>query len=156
MFSYKALLLTLNNLAKSVTEKDMFYKSNMMLGAYLAGIGLMNSGSGPAGAMSYILGPNFNVPHGLAGAVFLPQLVAHNEIRDFWYFDDGDEFELYSKLIMLYDSLGVNFKSLKQFGVTESNVDILLKGVETLQPAFNQNPVPFTVEDAKEIIWRMV
>jgi len=160
MYSYKALCLILNNLPKAVKSKEIFYVSNMMLGAYLAGIGLMNSGSGPAGAMSYILGPKFNVPHGLAGAVFLPHIVEHNEKEKAVYFDyndwHGECDELFPWLEDLYKELGVDYTSLKQFGVDESNVDILLKGVETLQPAFNQNPIPFTVEDAKRIIRSMI
>ena len=160
MFSYKALCLILNNLPKAVKSKEIFYVSNMMLGAYLAGIGLMNSGSGPAGAMSYILGPKFNVPHGLAGAVFLPHIVNHNEKEKAIYFDyndwRGECDELYPMLYDLYKELGVDYTSLKQFGIDESNVDILLKGVETLQPAFNQNPVPFSIEDAKRIIRGMI
>ena len=47
-------------------------------------------------------------------------------------------------------------KKLTEFGVNESNVKILLNELETLTGAFNQNPVLFTVEDARTIINGMI
>ena len=38
----------------------------------------MNSGAGPAGALSYPLGVYFDVPHGMAGSVFLPAVIKYN------------------------------------------------------------------------------
>lgn len=129
---------------------------NLQLGAYFAGIALMNSGSGPAGAMSYVLGANFNIPHGLAGALFLPHIIRHNNMNNYWYEDlfiiriPGNTVERICK------KYNIDYTSLSQCGVDESNVNVLLDGVEELQPAFDQNPVPFAVDDAKNIINRMV
>jgi alcohol dehydrogenase len=152
--SKEALNLLIPSLDKLYgNQSDLTICSNLMIGAYLAGVALMNSGSGPAGAMSYILGPKFNVPHGLAGAVFLPHIVKHNESYDFKY-DNRNSFSDY--LSHLFAKLYVDCDNLSQFNINESNVDILLKGVESLQPAFNQNPVPFSIENAKEIIRGMI
>lgn len=127
--------------------------SKLQIGAYLGGIALMNSGAGPAGAFSYILGTLYNIPHGLAGGVFLPHLIEFNESKYFRYtdaFDDPINFKL------LFNMLDFDFNDLKQFGVTPSNIEVLLKGIETVQATFDLNPVPFTVEDAKKIIKGMV
>jgi alcohol dehydrogenase len=156
-FSKEAIYLLANNLEHVLSSpKDLEIRSNLMLGSYLAGIALMNSGSGPAGALSYILGPNFNVPHGLAGAVFLPHIVEHNEEHGFQYEELDLLCDLSWLVFELCKTLKIECNSLNQFGVTEFNVDVLLKGIETLQPAFNQNPVPFTVEDAKNIVRFMI
>jgi hypothetical protein len=52
--------------------------------------------------------------------------------------------------------LDFDFNDLKQFGVNKGNVEFLMKGIETLQPAFDQNQIPFTVDDAKKIIEGML
>ena len=44
----------------------------VLFGAFLSAIALMHSGTGPAAGMSYPLGVNRGVPHGIGGAVFLP------------------------------------------------------------------------------------
>ena len=33
-------------------------------------VGLSNTSSGPTGALSYFLGANYSVPHGIAGGFF--------------------------------------------------------------------------------------
>jgi len=133
-------------------QKDIQVCENLMIGSYTAAIGLMNSGSGPSGALSYILGANFNIPHGIAGAIFLPHIIEHNINHGFTYDNLFNSDQIYD----LYDNLKINYKSLKQFNIDSSNIDILLKGTESLQPAFDQNPVPFTVNDAKKLLEKMI
>src|SRR6185436_11172475 len=53
----------------------------VMYGAFAAAVALMHSGTGPAAAMSYPLGVHHGVPHGIAGAVFLPRVAATNVAR---------------------------------------------------------------------------
>lgn len=129
---------------------------NLQLGAYLAGIVLMNSGGGPTGALSYILGTQFNVPHGLAGAVFLPHIVNFNQRHGYWYDDLYETRTVDNTVKELCKKFDIDYTSLKQFGVNKSNVDVLLNECESLQGAFDQNPVPFNVEDAKNIIKDMI
>lgn len=127
--------------------------SNLQKAAFMAGIALMNSGSGPAGAMSYILGPQFNIPHGLAGAIFLPYVVQHNEKKGFKYPIE----DLSVKLFTLYNFLNIDADNIRKYNVKKaSDLQILAKGIETLQTAFDQNSVPFTVEDAKNIVRDMI
>ena len=159
LFSRRALLHLryslpdLRNFDKLQDENKLRVASDLQLGAYYAGIALMNSGSGPAGAMSYVLGANFNVPHGLAGGVFLPHIIAFNEYRGFRYTDFSDE-EI--NFISLFSKIDFDFNYLRQFGINESNIVVLLNGIETLQPAFDQNTIPFKVDDAKRIIRSML
>ncbi|MDD1664843.1 MAG: iron-containing alcohol dehydrogenase, partial [Methanomicrobiales archaeon] len=88
IFAREALSRTYPALSRILDEQgDPTLLSNLQLGAYLAGISLMNSGSGPAGALSYPLGVHFRVPHGLAGGIFLPPLVGHNVAKGFDYSD---------------------------------------------------------------------
>lgn len=50
----------------------------MLIGSYLAGITLRYSGGGIAGALSYPLGGEYHVPHGLAGGVLLKHILREN------------------------------------------------------------------------------
>jgi alcohol dehydrogenase class IV len=47
----------------------------MQIGAAFAMLGMANSSSGIAGAMSYHIGTHFKVAHGVAGGVFIPQVM---------------------------------------------------------------------------------
>jgi len=53
--------------------------------------------------------------------------------------------------------LDIPYNNLGVFDVqSDTNLKILLDGIETLQPAFDQNPVPFTIENAKNIVRDMI
>ena len=63
-----------------------------MYGAFLSAIALMNSGTGPAAAMSYPVGVHFKVPHGIGGGIFfqkfqhsIMKMVLKNMIKWFLY-----------------------------------------------------------------------
>ena len=64
----EAFRLLYTSLPCLVDEPDnMEKRQNLLLGAYLAAIGLFNSGSGIAGALSYPIGVHYKVPHGIGG-----------------------------------------------------------------------------------------
>jgi len=170
IFAKKAFELIFNNLDKVVNNpEDIEIRANLLLGSYLAGISLMNSGSGPTGALSYILGTHFDVPHGFAGAIFLPHVIEHNVNNGSDYselFDLIDDVDksidrkmkniLFSKKL---SDLWKNLKmpsNLKEFGVDEGNIEILLNETENLDKAFAQNPVVFSVEDGKKLLLKML
>ena len=170
IFAREAFKLIFNNLSKVLGDpNNIEIRANLQLGAYLAGISLMNSGSGPAGALSYPLGVHFRVPHGYAGGVFLPYIIEFNAEKGYDYSELYDLIEnadkskrkeeknhLFSqKLFELRDSLGIP-SSLRSFGVNESNIDILLKETENLDKAFAQNPILFSIEDGKKLLIEMI
>lgn len=169
-FAKEAFNLIFNNLYKVLDDpENIETRANLQLGAYLAGISLMNSGSGPAGALSYSLGVRFKVPHGLAGGVFLPHIAEHNVKNGYDYSELYDLIEtadksinskeknqfFSKKLFELCKNLGVP-PNLRVFGVNENNIGVLLKETEHLDKAFAQNPIPFSVEDGKRLLMKMI
>lgn len=74
---YKNFEAAVNN------REDHEARLNMLLGSYLAGITLMYSGGGIAGALSYPLGGEYKVPHGLSGGVFLRHIMEENIVRGY-------------------------------------------------------------------------
>lgn len=155
-FAREGFKLIFENLEKVLdSSSDMDSWGKLQLGAYFGGLALLGSGGGPTGALSYILGVNFKVPHGLAGAVFLPYIIEYNIKNGYDY--SG----LYDGKLSLSDTLFEFYKkleaplSLKGFGVNSENIEIMMKGAEGLAGAFAQNPIPFTVEDAKQLILKI-
>jgi alcohol dehydrogenase class IV len=170
IFAREAFYLLFNNLPRIFEERDIIeYWARVQFGAYLAGISLFNAGAGPAGAFSYSLGVHFRVPHGIGGAVFLPPIVEHNAKRGYDFSELYDLIEgadrsldkktksrlFVSEFHNLYKRLDLKCE-ITQFGVNASNIGILLKEVDDFTGAFEQNPVPFTIDDGKELLARMI
>jgi alcohol dehydrogenase class IV len=140
--------------------------AKMQLGAYYAGIALMNSGAGPAGAMSYPLGVYFGVPHGLAGGVFLGPVGRLNMKRGCTLYadlydliDDGEigmsvqekNGAFFDRLSLLCEKLGVP-PSLGVFGVSRNDVAMLAEVTMQLKGAVEQNPIPMDLRDIKTVL----
>ena len=170
LFAREAFVLIFNTLPKVVeAPRDLELRGNLQYGAYLAGISLMNAGSGPAGALSYPLGVHFGVPHGIAGAFFLPHIIAHNVENGYDYTKlyDCIEGAMHTKSSAEKNSdfrqhffdlnKKINIpKKLSAFSVTHENVLPLMNDITLLEKAFAQNPIPFTVEDGKELVQRLM
>jgi alcohol dehydrogenase len=169
IFAREAFSMVLNNLML-VRDRpgDMEVRAKIQYGAYLAGITLINSGSGVAGALSYPLGVHFKVPHGIAGAVFIPHIIRHNvnagyDFGELYDLIDGADRSLTVKetgkrfadaMFALCKKLDVP-ETLGTFGVKKENVDLLLNEIDSLEQAFAQNPLPFTVGDGKQLVRSM-
>jgi alcohol dehydrogenase class IV len=165
MFAREAFKFLFNNIEEALNSDSDEARENMLFGAYLAGISLFNSGSGPAGALSYPLGVVFKVPHGIAGGFVLPYLIQHNVQANYLDYAElynqikganvslsaGEKSKALAKAFFeLYDRLGVWEKATK-FDVDPDKKEFL-DYVGLLQPAFNQNPLPFTIEDGMNIV----
>ncbi len=170
IFAYEAFSMIFNNLfLVNDNPSDIEIRAKIQYGAYLAGISLINSGSGPSGALSYPLGVHFKVPHGMAGAVFIPYIIRHNVDAGYDYSSLYDLIDgtnrlaskelknklFVEKIFLLCKKIGVP-ENLSGFGVNTNTVNLLLSEIGSLNLAFAQNPVPFTVEDGKRLINSMI
>ncbi len=158
MYSIKAFQLLFENLQKIGNgDHSKETKLNLLIGASCAGIGLMNSGAGPAGALSYPLGVFFNVPHGLAGSVFLPGVIRYNVEQGYTEYaylydfiseneeitDQEKSYRFADVLTRLSEELGIP-TNLEGFGVkTEKDANLIIDNSMQLKAAFDQNPVVF-------------
>lgn len=171
MFSREAFRLMYENLPCLLENpQDHAARQRLLLGAYLAGAGLFNSGSGIAGAFSYPLGVHFKIPHGICGAVFIASVVEYNVARGY---DD------YAELTKVVEGSGAPTREaaarrfamllrglcdrmrvpryLDEWGVTRANAPEVAKMMLPLQAAFDQNPVPFSAHtDAPDLLMRHV
>ena len=167
MFSLKAFTMLFRNLNRIADgDRDQETLMGLLLGADMAGIALMNSGAGPAGALSYPLGVYFDVPHGLAGSVFLPGVITHNVEQgysDYWMLYDQvfpnqslsheeKSHKFADSISTLSCRLGIP-GNLNGFGVeTEQDRSLIVENSMQLKAAFEQNPVPFGQEEIARLI----
>jgi alcohol dehydrogenase class IV len=135
---------------------------DLLKGAHLAGIVVMNSGSGVASAVSYPLSVYYGVPHGIGGGIFLLYVARFNYSKKFDKYKylarylklkkNNTSLSIINYLHKIFDKLGVS-KKLSHFGIYKEDYDNLNKIMKTQQGAFDQNPTKFTVKkDFKKMI----
>ena len=89
MFAKKGFKLVFDNLPLLINNlSNIQLRERVMYGAFLSAVGLINSGTGPAAAMSYPLGVHYGVPHGIGGGIFLPHVIDHNINEGFFDYAD--------------------------------------------------------------------
>jgi len=167
IYSTEAFCLLFNNLMKVLDNPDdVDVRVNLALGAYLAGIALINAGSGPSGAFSYPLGAVYKVPHGYAGGVFIPSITRINAEKG--YKDYADLYDLIEgadknlsvseknlkfakKIQELMDKLDMP-KSLSVYGLKPKDIEFMIEQYDILKAAIDQNPIEITKEDVHEMM----
>lgn len=170
LLALEAFQLVFNALGPVVEHPgDLDLRARVQLGSYLAGIALFNSSAGPAGAMSYPLGVHQHVPHGLAGAVFLPRVIQHNIERGYTGYGplyarvDGtppvngpaEASRLFAEEVWkLWDRLEIP-RTLEPFGFTRADIPGFSEQAQLLKGAFDMNPVPFTMDDVRATLEAM-
>ena len=116
MFHLKSMGMTYKNLEAAV-NKDKEAMINMGISQYIAGMGFSNVGLGIVHSMAHQLGATYDVPHGIACALFLPYVLKWNgEVAKDRYREMAKVFEL-----------DVNGKT------DEECVDIVVKAIRDLE-----------------------
>lgn len=167
IYSIEAIRLLIPNLEKVLDlPGDVTIKGNLQLGAYLAGIALFNSSSGPAAALSYLLGTWYKVPHGTAGAVFLPHVHRFNFENGYYDYsilydaingDDGKSRKdkadyITDKIFFLNKKLGIK-GNLSSYGVKKEDIKRFeQEALTTIKAAFSFNPIEMKDADIRKLL----
>ena len=168
-FAKKGFNLVYKNLPKLIHDlENIDLRQKVMYGAFLSATALMNSGTGPAAAMSYPLGVYYGVAHGIGGAIFLPHVVEYNINNNFY--DYGDMLEsknsksrskkenakiFLSNLFDVWENIGVP-ESLNQFGLVKSEINNFTNSTMELKGALDQNPVGFGENEVSLILSKLI
>ncbi len=158
MFSTMAYNLILNNMPILLESKGNASNwLNMQWAAVFAMYGLSNSSSGPAAALSYYLGTNFKVNHGIAGAVFIGKVSRFNHENGFHDYSDlykgSENLTKEEKSLSVVTSIEGLLRlakipeSLEEFGVNDSDIEGFCKFREGVEGAFKMNPVNINKND---------
>jgi alcohol dehydrogenase len=138
---------------------------DLAIGSICGVVALMNSGDGPTNGFAYYLGVKHRVPHGLAGAIFLKEVMRYNHKNGYEKYALLNPMrstplakevtaELLEEMDALYKQLRI--PNLVPYGYGKGNVDEFAKNAsEALKGSFSGNPVPFTPESAREVIYQL-
>lgn len=144
---------------------DIKAREAMLEGSLLAGMAFANAGVTAVHAFAYPIGAEFHIPHGVANSIMLNPVMAFNMMGNL---------DKFSRLAILLgeDTAGIGRKaaalkalncmeelikdleiptSLSGFGIADTDVPMLAKGVMKVTRLLANNPRTMTVEDAEKI-----
>jgi alcohol dehydrogenase len=166
MFAKEGFKLVIENLPTLIDNLEKVeLREKLMYGAFLSAIALMNSGTGPAAAMSYPLGVHFGVPHGIGGGIFLPHVIEHNiskgflNYSDLYKTDNQNSKEISASLFVekvkkVWDQLDIP-QDLGVFGLNKTHITSFVSDTMDLKGALDQNPVPFYENEIKSTLEKL-
>lgn len=171
MLALEGMRTVLISLPKVVDKPDdLESRKHVMYGAFLAGLALMHSGTGPAAALSYPFGVHFGVPHGIGGAIFLPHVAQLNVDRGYNGYsslyrsfsdakidisDNEASQKFVDHLSTTWGKLGVP-DDLDVYGFEDKHVDLVVSDTLDLMGALEQNPVDFGEEEIRIVLQRFL
>lgn len=136
---------------------------NMQWAAVYAMFALSNSSSGPTGALSYYLGTNFKVNHGIAGGVFIGKVCKYNHENG--YYDLSELYEgvdknaldkqerstlIVQEIENLLELTNIP-KNLDDFGVKTKDLAGFNEFAVQAKTAFDFNPVEIASDRVAEL-----
>lgn len=136
-------------------------REEVMFGAFLSGIALMHSGTGPAAALSYPLSVHFHVPHGIGGGLFLPHVIAHNieaGYSDYTRLYNPNRLEVKSSLEYFRNTMEEVWgklsipNDLSSFNIHKTDIPLIVNETMQLKGALDQNPTPFYEREIESIL----
>ena len=164
-FAMEGLDLILNNIVPACDDPEaMDAKLAMQIGSFYGGVAITASGTTAVHALSYPLGGKYHIAHGVSNAILLVPVMKFNEpvikpllakVYDRCMKGNAATEEAKSKAVIdrldeIVKHLDIP-KSLKEFGVPESDLDSLVaSGMEVTRLLVN-NMRKVTPEDARKI-----
>jgi len=164
--SLKAVELISENLRGAVFQgNNIAFREKMIMGSYLAGLGLAMSGVSAVHALAYPLGALFDIPHGIANALLLPYVLEYNypgDINKFCQLAIAMDQEIEglssreaASLVAeaVYDlamDIGIPL-SLKALNIPEESITEMAQGAMKVEVPIKNNPRPMTVDVVEEI-----
>ena len=163
MYSIEGFKNTFNVLLNN-NHMDINYRNSLALGSIFGITALMNSGDGPTNGFAYFLGVKHKVPHGLAGAIFLKEVINYNinqGYEDYYKLNiikGKKEFSL-TELMNNFNIIYNNFKipNLSKYGLSKNDEEDFIEGtMSALAGSFSGNPVNFNVESVRYVYNQLI
>ncbi|NTW69458.1 MAG: iron-containing alcohol dehydrogenase [Chlorobiaceae bacterium] len=138
---------------------------DLAIGSVCGTVALMNSGDGPTNGFAYYLGVKHKVPHGLAGAIFLKEVMRYNHNHGYEKYallnpmrSSPSPAEATSELLDEMDALyrQLQIPTLSRYGYGRDNAaEFAHNASEALKGSFSGNPVEFTEESARSVVFQL-
>jgi len=166
IFAVQAIHLISKNIRTAFVDgNNIEARSNMLTGSLLAGMAFANAGVTAVHAFAYPIGAEFNIPHGIANSIMLSPVMEFNMLGDLTKFacianilgEKTTGMSLRDSAASTLSAMGQLMENLQlprhlsEFGVTDSDVPALARGVMKVTRLLSNNPRNLTVKDAEEI-----
>lgn len=165
IYALQGISLIAANLLKAVKDgKDQEAREALALGSLYGGLCLGPVNTAAVHALSYPLGGEFHIPHGLSNAILLPSVMKFNRPANLRRYaevaialgcepgkDDNETAQHGVDFIyQLADAVGIP-KKLTDLGIPQSAVDGMAKAAMEVQRLLKNNPRVVTEQDARDI-----
>ena len=166
LFSYRAIEIIGRNLRPAVFQGSrLAVREAMLLGSYLAGVGLANAGVTAVHALAYPLGALFDIPHGVANGTLLPFVMSYNApaaVEKFtmvaqalgvqtYGLSPREASEMASDAVFrLADDIGMP-SNLCELAVPETSLEEMAQGAMKVARPLQNNPRPLSQEEVLAI-----
>lgn len=166
MFALKSIGLISENLINVYKDgSDIKGRENMLLAALYGGFSIGSSSTVAIHALSYPLGGKYRIPHGVSNAILLPHIIEYNMSCCIEEYNDianamglgnsSNSKEEKAQLVVdemfrYIDILNIP-KSLKEYNITDTDLDGLVDAASKVTRLLNNNPKEMTKEDIKQI-----
>ncbi|ALF90733.1 MULTISPECIES: iron-containing alcohol dehydrogenase [Ralstonia solanacearum species complex] len=166
MFAMESMRLIGANIVEAYQDgRSIKAREAMMLGSMYGGLALTAAGTAAVHALAYPLGGMFGITHGVANAMLLPHVMAFNKdaivgrlatvarALDIGRHDDDDATAAEALIERLAEWTEVVQipQDLRQFGVSESHLDVLAEAASKVKRLLGNNPKPLSHADIKAI-----
>ena len=171
MFAMESMRLIGANLVEAYQNgRSVKAREAMMLGSMYGGLALTAAGTAAVHALAYPLGGMFGITHGVANAMLLPHVMSFNKdaivgrlanvarALDISSHDSDDETAadaLLERLTEWTDVVQIP-QDLRQFGVSETHLDVLAEAASKVKRLLGNNPKPLSHADIKAIYQRLL
>lgn len=166
LFAYRAIEIIGRNLRPAVFQgSKLAVREAMLLGSYLAGVGLANAGVTAVHALAYPLGALFDIPHGVANGTLLPFVMSYNApaaVEKFtmvaqalgvqtYGLSPREASEMASDAVFrLADDIGMPH-NLCELAVPETSLEEMAQGAMKVARPLENNPRPLSQEEVLAI-----
>jgi alcohol dehydrogenase class IV len=148
---------------------DMEARTNLSIGSYYGGLCLGPVNASAVHALSYPLGGEYHIPHGLANAILLPAVFEFNAPADqlkhariaaaIGVDSSLPETEMIRLAVEKIRELLVTCRiptKLSALGIDRTNIDMLATRAMGVQRLLKNNPRELTIDDAKAIYLKLL
>ncbi|MBQ7511110.1 MAG: iron-containing alcohol dehydrogenase [Prevotella sp.] len=165
IYALQGIRLIAANLERAVKDgKDVEAREALAFGSLYGGLCLGPVNTAAVHALSYPLGGEFHIPHGLSNAILLPSVMKFNmpaalkryaEVAVAFGLPEGmtDEETAQRGVDFIYrlaEAVGIP-KKLTDLGIPQTAVDGMAKAAMQVQRLLKNNPREVTEQDAKDI-----
>lgn len=150
--------------------ENMEAKAKMLIGAFYGGIAITSSGTTAVHALSYPLGGKYHIPHGISNAIMMAPVMEFNKDKCTEQFSrmcdrlrpDMANKTSEEKVQYILDEINDIVKvteiplNLKEFGVTEQDLDFLVDAGSKVTRLLSNNLKELSLEDIKNIYLKVL